>query len=132
MKPGPVNSSLSIHVVNELVAVKAAVDVKMRPLLLIMSLVIAKTQELTSSFFLCNRSIIALIQQSGWDDAVAVFLLIAWNGKALSSPAYLRIDINISPQRRGDAEEKQLVRYGLVGWALPTVIIMVGKAHPTC
>ena len=56
---------------------------------------------------------------------------IAWNGKALSRPAYLRIDINISPQRRGDAEEKQIVRNGLVGWALPTVIIMVGKAHPT-
>jgi len=75
-------------------------------------------------------SIIVLIQQSG--RAAAVFLLIAWKGNTLSSPTYLRIDINISPQRRGDAEEKQLVRYGPVGWALPTVIIMVGKAHPTC
>ena len=77
-------------------------------------------------------SIIVLLQQYGMGGSVTVFLLIAWNGKALSSHTYLCIDINISPQRRGDAEEKQLVRYGLVEWALPTVNIMVGKAHSTC
>jgi len=112
------------------VVVEIADDIKIRPLLLIMSLVIAITQELNSSCYPRDWSIIVLIQPSG--RAAAIFLLIAWNGKALSRPTYLCIDINISPQRRGDAEEKQLVRYGLVGWALPAVIIMVGKAHPTC
>jgi hypothetical protein len=49
LKPGRVYSSLCIHVANDLVVVEVADDIKIRPLLLlIMSLVIAKTQELTS------------------------------------------------------------------------------------
>ena len=71
---------------------------KIRPLLLIMSLVTAKTQELTSLDFQCDWSIIVLIQQSGRADV----LRIAWNGKAISRHA---VSCNTKtfnlPQRRG-------------------------------
>jgi hypothetical protein len=86
LKPGLVNSSLSVHVTNDLVAVEVADDIMIRPLLFVMLLVIAKTQELNSSYFLRDWPIIVLIQQSGRADAVTVFLLFAWNGKALSRP----------------------------------------------
>ena len=103
LKLDRVNSSLSVHVANNLVAVKVADDKKIRPLLLlIMSLVIAKTQELIASDFQCDRSIIVLIQQSGRADAVTVFLHIAWNGKALSRHAVACNTKTFNlPQRRG-------------------------------
>jgi hypothetical protein len=51
LKPGRVYSSLSVHVANDLVVIEAADDIKIRPLLLIMSFVIARTQALNAWYF---------------------------------------------------------------------------------
>jgi hypothetical protein len=102
LKPARVNSSLSVHVANDRVDVEVADDIKIRPRLLIMSLVTAKTQELISSDFQCDWSIVVLIRQSGRADAITVFLHIVWNGKPYPGLRLPAIQIHLIYRR--DAE----------------------------